>query len=74
MPLIYKEVEVDIDLDDFNDDELLDELERRNIAVGAGDPEQVKELVYTMYEKFRQQQNIDQELREFFWQSLGRIA
>ena len=29
MPLIYKEVEVDVDLEDFDTDELIEELERR---------------------------------------------
>jgi hypothetical protein len=32
MAVVYKEVEVDIDLDDFDTEELIDELERR----GAG--------------------------------------
>ena len=34
---IYTEVEVDVDLDDFNDDELIEELERR----GKGIPDKV---------------------------------
>ena len=29
MPLVYKEVEVEIELDDFDTDELVEELERR---------------------------------------------
>jgi hypothetical protein len=29
MATVYTEVEVDVDLDDFDDDDLIDELERR---------------------------------------------
>lgn len=73
MPTKYTEVEVDIDLDDFDDDELIDELERRNIQVSSWeDPDATKDLVYKMYEKKRLGQNIDEELREFFWRSIGR--
>lgn len=66
-------VDVDVDLDEFDDDELLDELERRNIQPDGWDnPENTKDLVYKMYEKVRLNQNIDEELREFFWRTIGR--
>lgn len=74
MPYIYKEVEVDIDLDDFSDDDLLEEIERRNIQPSDAwdNPNETKELVHKMYEKVRLKQNIDEELRDFFWRSIGR--
>ena len=66
-------VEVDVDMDDFSDEDLLDELERRNIQpVGWDDPERTKELIYKMYEKACLNKNIDEELREFFWRTIGR--
>jgi hypothetical protein len=66
-------VDVDVDLNEFDDDELLDELDRRNIQPeGWDNPENTKELVYKMYEKKRLNQNIDEELREFFWRTIGR--
>jgi len=66
-------VDVDVDLNEFDDDELLDELDRRNIQpAGWDNPENTKELVYKMYEKKRLNQNIDEELREFFWRTIGR--
>lgn len=74
MPSIYKEVEIDVDLDDFTDDELLEEVERRNIGLTDFELYDSKEFVNKMYEKFRQGKNIDEELRKFFWQSIGRIA
>lgn len=70
MPVIYKEVEVDVELDDFTDNELLDELERRDLI--TADTFKVKEHINIMYEKFRQSKNIDEELRDFFWMSIGR--
>jgi len=70
---IYTEVEVEVDMDDFSDEDLLEELESRNIQpVGWDNPENTKELVYKMYEKKRLNQNIDEELREFFWRTIGR--
>ena len=72
MPTIYKEVEVEVDvtLEDFTDNELLDELERRDLA--TIDSHEAKEHINIMYEKFRQGKNIDKELRNFFWMSIGR--
>ena len=74
MPVFYNEVEVDVDLNDFTDDELVEELERRNIGLTNYELDDLKEFVNKMYEKFRQGKNIDEELQEFFWQSIGRIA
>ena len=66
-------VDVDVDLNEFDDDELLDELDRRNIQPeGWDNPENTKELVYKMYEKVCLNKNIDEELREFFWRTIGR--
>ena len=42
MPYVYKEVEVDVDLDDFDTDELVEELERRGSGtVDYGDGNEV---------------------------------
>ena len=73
MPTIYKEVEVDVELSDFSDEELLEEIERREICLDTNINDS-RERVNTMYEKFRQGKNIDSELREFFWSSIGRIV
>jgi hypothetical protein len=75
MPTIYKDIEVEIDIDitDFNDDDLLDEIERRNLGVQFEDVD-MKELIQTMYQRFRLNKSIDEQLRIFFYQTLGRIA
>jgi hypothetical protein len=70
---IYTEVEVDVDLDDFSDNDLLEEIERRNIQPNDwSDPNQTQDLIYKMYEKVCLNKNIDEELREFFWRTIGR--
>jgi len=72
--MAYITTEVEVDLDEFSDDELLEEIERRNIQPSDlwYDPDQTKELINKMYEKVRLKQNIDEELREFFWRTIGR--
>ena len=72
MPLVYKEVEVEVDLDDFDDDELIDELERRGTGVmeyGNG-----TEVLQAIYEKRRLGQDYQQELDQLIWLGLGRFV
>ena len=72
MPLVYKEVEVEVDLDDFDDYELIDELERRGTGVmeyGNG-----TEVLQTIYQKRRLGQDYQQELDELIWLGLGRFV
>jgi hypothetical protein len=72
MPLVYKEVEVDVDLDDFDDDELIEELERRGTGVieyGNG-----TEVLQTIYEKRRLGLDYQKELDQLIWLGLGRFV
>jgi hypothetical protein len=71
MPLVYKEVEVEVDLDDFDDDELLDELERR--GTGVMDYGNGKEVLGIIYEKRRLGQDYQQELDQLIWLGLGKF-
>ena len=73
MPTVYTEVEVDVDLVDFDTDDLLDELENR----GALPPEadiNAKELVEQMYYLHRQGKDCTHMLDPLFYSVLGRIA
>ena len=73
MPTVYTEVEVDVDLVDFDTDDLLDELENR----GALPPEaniNAKELVEKMYYLHRQGRDCTSMLDQLFYSVLGRIA
>jgi hypothetical protein len=72
MALIYKEVEVDIDLEDFDTDELIEELERRGtgtVEYGNG-----TEVLQSIYEKRRMNKDYQQELDQLIWLGLGKIV
>jgi len=71
MPVVYKEVEVDVELDDFDTDELIEELERRGtgtIEYGNG-----TEVLQAIYEKRRLAQDYQSELDQLIWLGLGRF-
>jgi hypothetical protein len=72
MALIYKEVEVDIDLEDIDTDELIEELERRGtgtVEYGNG-----TEVLQAIYEKRRMNKDYQQELDQLIWLGLGKIV
>ena len=72
MPLVYKEVEVEVDLDDFDTDELIEELERRGtgtVEYGNG-----TEVLQSIYEKRRLGQDYQSDLDQLIWLGLGRIV
>lgn len=69
---IYKEVEVDVTLDDFDDHDLIDELERRGrgFEVAGQTP---TDLLQQIYEKRRLGRDYQQELDELIYVAIGRI-
>jgi len=69
---IYKEVEVDVDLSDFDTDDLIEELESR--GAGATDYGDGKEILQTVYEKRRLGQDYQQELEQLIWLGLGKFV
>lgn len=72
MPLVYQEVEVEVDLDDFDVEDLIEELERRGAGpVGYGDG---KGLLESIYEKRRIGQDYQAELDKLIWLGLGKIV
>ena len=68
---MYKEVEVDVDLSDFETDDLIEELESR--GAGATDYGDGKDILMAIYEKRRMGQNYQQELDQLIWLGLGRV-
>jgi hypothetical protein len=68
---IYTEVEVDVDLSDFDTDDLIEELESR----GSSTPDygDGKETLRTLYEKRRLGQDYQAELDQLIWLGLGRV-
>lgn len=71
MPLVYKEVEVDVDLEDFDTDELIEELERR--GSGTIDYGDGKDVLMSIYEKRRLGKDYQQELDQLIYLGLGKI-
>lgn len=72
MPTIYTEVEVDVSLDDFNTDDLVEELERRGRGLEIADTNGT-ELVEKIFELRRQGKSFDRELDELIYAVTGRI-
>lgn len=70
---IYTEVEVDVDLSDFETDDLIDELESRGAgtATSFGDG---KEVLNAIYEKRRLKQDYQAELDKLIWMGLGKFV
>lgn len=75
MPSVYKEVEIDVDLDEFDDDDLLDELERRGLDLNtqhvSGD--QMRELLTKIWHNRRLGLDYQHELDQMIWYGLGRV-
>lgn len=73
MATVYTEVEVDVDLEDFDTDDLVEELERRgkglDIASRSG-----TELLTAIYEKRRLGQDYQRELDELIYVGIGKIV
>ena len=72
MPTVYTEVEVDVDLDDFDDDDLIDELERRGKTLEV-DGSNGTEIVEKIFELRRLGKNFDRELDELIYKVTGRV-
>ena len=76
MPYIYKEVEVEIELEDFSDDELIEELERRGLDYNTQgvDGDEMREILEKIWLKRRQGQDYQRELDQLIWGVLGKIV
>ncbi len=73
MPTVYTEVEVDVDLSDFDTDDLIEELENRgkgmDIYEGAG-----TELITKIWELRRMGKDYQQELDRLIYVALGKVV
>ena len=73
MPTVYTEVEVDVELSDFDDDDLIEEVERRRLGVDIA-TDDAKELVDKIYHLRRQGRDYEQELDQLIYAVTGRAA
>jgi len=77
MPMVYKdvEVEVDIELDDFDDDDLREECIRRNIIDGMEQAEQELALLnIAQHLQLGQKDLAMRKLEDLIYDSTGRIV
>lgn len=70
---VYTEVEVDVDIEDFDTDDLVEELERRG-ELPVEESGNARDIVEKMYYLHRQGQDSDHLLDALFYAVLGRIA
>jgi len=70
---IYTEVEVEVDLSEFDTDDLLEELAERGALPAEGNVN-AKELIEQMYLLHRQGQNCTPMLDQLFYSVLGKIV
>lgn len=74
MPYVYKEVEVDIDLSDFETHDLIEELETRGELPISSGPYESKELVEQIWMKRRMgNQDYQHELDQLIYNVTGHI-
>lgn len=72
MPYITTEAEVWVDLDDFEDEELIAEMNRRGLNQGAHGT--VGQVINAMYEYEKMGKDIQPLIRELYQTALNRIA
>jgi hypothetical protein len=70
--MTYVSVEVDVDISDFDTEDLLDELERRGES-SRDVADAFKVLVETIYQKRRTDQDYTEDLNLLIYNSIGRI-
>jgi hypothetical protein len=75
MPTVYTEVEVDVDLDAFDDDDLMDEMERRGLDLNSKfiDGDQMRELLTQVWIKRREGRDYQRELDQLIWYGIGKV-
>jgi hypothetical protein len=73
MPEVLVETYVDVDLDDFDTDDLVEELERRGMGMEVGSRTGT-ELIAAIYQKRRLGQDYQRELDELIYIGIGRIV
>jgi hypothetical protein len=69
---IEKYIDIDVDMGDFDTDDLVTELERR--GAGATEYGDGKDILQAIYEKRRLGKDYQQELDQLIWLGLGKIV
>ena len=67
---VEKYVDIDVDMTDFDDDDIIAEFESRGLGEVPGD---IKDLLQAIFEKKRNGRDFERELDQLLYNSLGRI-
>ena len=73
MPTVETYVTVDVELDEFDDDDLIEELERRGKGMEVAS-QTGTELLTAIYQKRRLGQDYQRELDELIYVGIGKIV
>jgi hypothetical protein len=73
MPEVEVWTTVDVDLDDFSDEDLIDEMERRGLGAEV-DESTATELITQIYQKRRLGKDYQTELEQLIYQTIGKIV
>lgn len=73
MPTVETYVEVDVDLDEFDTDDLIEELERRGKGMDISS-QSGTELLTAIYQKRRLGQDYQHELDQLIYLGIGKIV
>ena len=73
---VYTEVEVDVDLSEFDTDDLIEELESRGLDYNTNgvDGDDMRAVLEQVWNKRRQGQDYQRELDNLIWGVLGRVV
>ena len=76
MPTVCTEVEVDVELDAFDDDDLMDEMERRGLDLNSKyiDGDQKRELLTKVWIHRREGRDYQRELDQLIWYGIGKVV
>ena len=72
MPYRYVTAEVEVDLADFDTDDLREELENRGVSIGPDYSPDSLELLTTIWERRRLGRDYQQELDQLIYNVLGK--
>ena len=71
---VEKYVDIDVDMDDFDDEDIIEEAERRGFSItGIRTPSDNRDLLQQIFEKRRTGQDFTCELNALIYNGLGRI-
>jgi hypothetical protein len=73
MPTVYTEVEVDVSLEDFDDEDLMEEMDRRGLGAEVN-ASTASDLIQEIYQKRRLGKDFETELDQLIYQVTGRAV